>query len=77
MKVLDIRGQKVKIFKVFLEVLKEVWMLCLKYLVKPTIWKLFYFVYTKCFLMKRTQLRAAILTALLAYLTELAYLLVL
>lgn len=32
MKVLDIRGQKVKIFEVFLEVLKEVSMLCLKYL---------------------------------------------
>lgn len=74
MKVLGIRGQKVKIFKVFLEVLKEVGMLCFKYLVKPTIWKLFYFVYTKCFLMKRTQIRAAILTALLL---ELAYLLVL
>lgn len=44
MKVLDIRGQKVKIFEVFLEVLKEVLMLCLKYLVKPTIWKLFHFV---------------------------------
>lgn len=43
MKVLDIRGQKVKIFEVFLEVL-EVSMLYLKYLVKPTIWKLFHLV---------------------------------
>lgn len=44
MKVLDIRGEKVKIFEIVLKVLKEVSMLCLKYLVKPTIWKLFHLV---------------------------------